>query len=65
MATVRDLAWSGSVPGNASIRRTDPGLTDSLLAIGASYDDDTAAAAGDIAVGQMYRNGNFLMVRLT
>lgn len=35
------------------------------LAAGASYDDDAAAASGGIAVGQMYRNGNFLMVRLT
>lgn len=37
----------------------------SALASGPSYDDDAAAAAGGIAVGQMYRNGNFLMVRLT
>jgi hypothetical protein len=30
-----------------------------------SYDDDTAAAAGGVAVGELYRNGNFIMVRLT
>lgn len=35
------------------------------LAAGASYDDDAAAASGGIAIGQIYRNGNFLMVRLT
>lgn len=34
------------------------------LAAGSSYDDDAAAASGGIAIGQMYRNGNFLMVRL-
>ena len=38
-------------------------LTD--LASGSSYDDDTAAAAGGVAVGQIYRNGNFVMIRLT
>lgn len=57
MATVRDLAWGGSVPGNTSIRRTDPGLTDSFLtsdyeyyepsrdfnAVGDGVTDDSAA----------------------
>ena len=37
MATVRDLAWSGSVPGNASIRHTDPGLTDDFTSGGSDY----------------------------
>lgn len=40
-------------------------ITAAALASGPSYDDDAAAASGGIAVGQMYRNGNFLMVRLT
>lgn len=30
-----------------------------------SYDDDSAAAAGGVEIGEEYRNGNFLMVRLT
>jgi len=30
-----------------------------------SYANDTDAAAGGVPVGQIYRNGNFLMVRLT
>jgi len=30
-----------------------------------SYDNDTAAASGGVPVGQIYRNGNFLCVRLT
>lgn len=30
-----------------------------------SYDDDAAAAAGGVAVGELYRNGNFIMVRLS
>lgn len=29
-----------------------------------SYDDDVAAAAGGVGVGKLYRNGNFIMVRL-
>lgn len=35
------------------------------LASGTSYDDDAAAASGGVAVGQIYRNGNFVMIRLT
>lgn len=30
-----------------------------------SYDDDAAAAAGGVVVGGIYRNGNFVMIRLT
>jgi hypothetical protein len=30
-----------------------------------SYDNDTQAAAGGVAVGSVYRNGNFVMVRLS
>jgi len=40
-------------------------MSNSALAAGPSYGDDTEAAAGGIAIGQTYRNGNFLMVRLT
>ena len=29
------------------------------------YDDDTAAAAGGVPVGKLYRNGNFIQVRLS
>jgi len=35
------------------------------IADGASYDDDAAAASGGIGLKRLYRNGNFLMVRLT
>jgi hypothetical protein len=37
MATVIDLAWGGSVPGNTSIRPIDPSLTDNFLTSGAEY----------------------------
>lgn len=30
-----------------------------------SYDDDAAAAAGGVILGEVYRNGNFLMVRIS
>ena len=30
-----------------------------------SYADDTAAAAGGVAIGQLYRNGNVVQIRLT
>lgn len=35
------------------------------IADGPSYDDDAAAASGGIGLKRLYRNGNFLMVRLT
>jgi hypothetical protein len=35
------------------------------LAASPSYDNDAQAAAGGVAVGNGYRNGNFVMVRLT
>lgn len=38
------------------------GLT---LQASSSYADDTAAAAGGVPIGGYYRNGNFVMVRLT
>ena len=42
-----------------------PDFSTELAGFGASYDDDTAAAAGGVRVGQQYRNGNFIMVRLS
>ena len=30
-----------------------------------SYDNDTQAAAGGVPLGGQYRNGNFIMVRVT
>jgi uncharacterized Fe-S cluster-containing radical SAM superfamily enzyme len=35
------------------------------IATTASYANDTAAAVGGVAVGQIYRNGNILQVRIT
>lgn len=37
----------------------------STIAASTTYANDAAAAAGGVQVGQIYRNGNFLMVRLT
>lgn len=37
----------------------------STLASAPSYADDTEAAAGGVAIGSPYRNGNFIMVRLS
>ena len=33
--------------------------------LGATYANDTAAATGGIPVGGLYRNGNFVQIRLT
>lgn len=35
------------------------------LASGPSYANDAAAAAGGVPIGGVYRNGNFVMIRLT
>lgn len=72
MAVVRNLAWPGAVIMQTGIPQlpVDPVIPNAedayyeTLATGPSYDDDAAAAAGGIAVGERYRNGNFLMVRL-
>jgi hypothetical protein len=44
----------------------DPHLVDwAALADGPSYDDDAAAEAGGVGLKRPYRNGNFIMVRIT
>ena len=75
MAIVRNLAWPGAITTQTGIQQVnvDPVITAgteadtyyAILAAGPSYDDDAAAAVGGVAVGERYRNGNFLMVRLT
>lgn len=35
------------------------------LAASSSYADDVAAAAGGVAIGELYRNGNIVQIRLT
>lgn len=40
-------------------------LPGSALASSPSYDNDSLAAAGGVPVGGIYRNGNFVMVRLS
>ena len=35
------------------------------LAASTSYANDTAAAAGGVVVGQFYRNGSVLQIRVT
>lgn len=70
--------WDGSLTGDASITGSltvTAGVTASLLgtAATASYFfntslvdaiDDAAAAAAGVPVGGMYRNANFLLIRL-
>jgi hypothetical protein len=37
----------------------------STLQASASYASDAAAATGGVAIGQLYRNGNAVMIRMT
>jgi hypothetical protein len=37
----------------------------STLAASTSYANDAAAAAGGVALNQLYRNGNFVLIRLS
>jgi len=50
-------AWTDSVVITGAVR--------SNLHLAPSYDDDAAAAAGGVELGEEYRNGNFKMLRLT
>lgn len=38
-------------------------LSESIIVL-PNYADDTAAAAGGIAIGQLYRNGSVVMIRV-
>ena len=51
---------SGTVSGSAQIDPSD--IDFSALT---HYNDDAAAASGGVAIGKLYRNGNFIQVRLT
>ena len=51
-----DLTVEGTLTAN---------IVGTNLAAGPSYDDDVAAAAGGVAIGELYRNGNFIMVRIS
>ena len=57
-----------AVQSGASVRVTASqiaGVAPSGLAATASYTDDGAAAAGGVAIGQFYRNGSNVQVRVT
>jgi hypothetical protein len=74
--TARDITYlfnqfkpvsAGGVPKTAQDMEDFIASVQTLLQLSgsASYDNDAAAAAGGVAVGQMYRNGNFVMVRVS
>ena len=73
MATVQNLAWPGAVTMQVGVPQVhvDPVILNAedayyeTLAAGPSYDDDTAAAAGGIVIGERYRNGNLVVIRIT
>jgi hypothetical protein len=51
-----------------SSKADDSGPLASLIALSPSspsYANDTEAAAGSVQVGEFYRNGNFVMIRLS
>lgn len=55
--------WSALHTFNAGVSVVS--ILSAALAGSASYANDTAAAAGGVPVGGFYRNGNFVMVRLS
>ena len=57
--------WNNYLIGSNNPPVTGGSISLTALAAMPSYTNDAAAAAGGIAVGQMYRNGNLLQVRLT
>lgn len=73
VATVQNLAWPGAVTMQVGVPQVhvDPAVptADEVyyegLAAGPSYNDDAAAAAGGVAIGERYRNGNLVVIRIT
>lgn len=61
---------SGTIYGTSLVIAAGTGapgaaITLSTLANAPSYANDAAAAAGGVPLNTLYRNGNFVMVRLT
>lgn len=55
--------WAGLHTFQAGIAVAS--IISAALAASTSYADDTAAAAGGVPLNTFYRNGNFIMIRLT
>lgn len=66
---VGDLSASGTITGNSG--SFDGGLTSNGFVIlsqvseSLNFQDDTEAATGGVPLGGLYRNGNFIAIRLT
>jgi len=55
-----------ATPVNAiEVTKADSHIVLPVLQSSASYSDDTAAAAGGVPIGGLYRNGNVVQIRLT
>ncbi|CAB4122795.1 hypothetical protein UFOVP28_46 [uncultured Caudovirales phage] len=69
--------WAINVNGTSGLRITSPGgtgnitlggvspLAHSILSSSTSYANDAAAAGGGVAIGQLYRNGSVVQIRIT
>ena len=57
--------WNNYLVGAAVPTVTSANISLAALAALPTYANDAAAAAGGVPIGAMYRNGNFLMVRLS
>jgi len=66
MASDIPLDAIDALPGSADVQTALEALAGvaAALAAGASYVDDAAAAAGGVDVGEFYRNGSVVMVRV-
>ena len=65
---VQDVEVTGSVSVRGTVGSSDPALVveNGVLHLVnvPSYASDAAAAAGGIPIGGIYRNGNFLIIRI-
>ena len=59
-----EVAGSVNVTGSLTISGTNNFVVLPELVTAENYADDTAAAAGGVPVGGLYRNGNFVLIRL-
>lgn len=59
---INDVTLGSSTADTTTIKST---LVMNALVASPSYADDIAAAAGGVAIGELYRNGNIVQIRLT
>jgi hypothetical protein len=59
------LTVTGSAAFTGSLSQNNGFVVLTQVSQSLNYADDTAAAAGGVPLGGLYRNGNFILIRLS